>query len=106
MLFQAALMGANFRPKETREVLVGLSTGQELSLERDPENPYDPNAVKVIYDNEMDNNGPVDKVFLGFVEKAIAEEIAPLLDRDCTATCRIIGWLGTIKPHLEIEIDL
>lgn len=100
MLFQAALMGANFRPKETREVLVGLPTGQELSLERDPENPYDPNAVKVNYETE---DGPV---WLGFVEKAIAAEIAPLLDRDCTATCRIIGWLGTIKPHLEIEIDL
>lgn len=105
MLFQAALMGANFRPKETREVLVGLPTGQELSLEREPENPYDPNAVKVIFDAGTGDSGPK-PIFLGFVEKAIAEEIAPLLDRDCTATCHIIGWLGTIKPHLEIEIDL
>jgi hypothetical protein len=89
----AALNGVNFRPAETKEIVRALEIDDELRLERDPENSYDANAIKVLND---------DGEFLGFVEKDVAAEIADRLDNGDECTCVVVGFLSDIKPQLEI----
>jgi hypothetical protein len=100
MNFLSPLMGVNFRGAEIRELVKALPIGTTFTLERDPENQYDANAIKVIYSAEDEDH------FVGFVAKEVAEELAPLLDSGYTATATIIDFLGDIKPHLEIEATL
>lgn len=100
MNFLSPLMGVNFRGAEIRELVKTLPIGTTFILERDPENQYDANAIKVIYSGEYEDH------FVGFVAKEVAEELAPLLDSGYTAYATIIDFLGDIKPHLEIEATL
>lgn len=94
MEYKAVMNGANFRPASAKEVLKTLTIGDQLTLERDPQNPYHSNAVKVIE--------PESGEFIGFVEKDVAEAIAPILDDGLEAQVKIIGFASTIKPHLSI----
>lgn len=103
MNFLSPLMGVNFRGAEIRELVKTLPIGTTFTLERDPENQYDANAIKVLYEGIETGGAPE---FVGFVAKEVAEELAPLLDSGYTATATIIDFLGDIKPHLEIEATL
>lgn len=95
MKFQAELRGAQFRPAECKEHLKSLADQEDvvLELERDPNNEYDEFAIKLIHEGH----------FLGFVQKDVAEEIAPLMDEGQTFTATIHSWLSTIKPYVVIE---
>ena len=42
------IVGVNFRPPAVRELFSALPVGQVLSLEPEPENPPDPEAVRVM----------------------------------------------------------
>jgi len=97
MQFHAALMGVNFRGPAVRELVADLPVGEDrFDFERDPANQYDPNAIKVLLDGE----------FLGFVAKEVAEELAPLMDAGYEVSGKIIDFLGTIKPFLQLEATL
>lgn len=107
MRFSAALMGVNFRPAEVREFVKDSETFESypLTLEREPDNQYDANAIRVIADVGYPEHR--DTQFVGFVAKEVAEELAPLLDSGYAVdSVRVITWLGTIKPLLEIEVSL
>lgn len=93
MKFQCALMGANFRPAECKEVLRSLSEGDKLDVVRDADNAYDANAVGLYYEGSH----------LGFVAKETAVELAPLMDDGVEFTATIHSWLGTLKPYVIIE---
>lgn len=106
MRFTAALMGVNFRPTEVREFVKDSETFESypLTLEREPNNQYDANAIRVIADVGYPEH--CDTQFVGFVAKEVAEELAPLLDSGYAVdSVRVITWLGTIKPLLEIEVS-
>ena len=91
----ASLNGVQFRDASVKEVVRELNVDDELTLERDPENAYDTNAIKVLQDS----------IFLGFVEKDVAAEIADRLDNGDEYTCTVVGFLSDIKPQLEITFD-
>lgn len=93
MPYLSALMGASFRPAEVKELIKALVVDDVLYLERDEENEYDANAIRFVNS---------DGVFLGFVEKEKAAEIAPLMDEGQAFDATVIGFLSTLKPHLEI----
>ena len=95
--FYAALNGVNFRTKEVKALVRDMLIGDEVTLVRDAENVYDSNAIKV---------NSVDGTHLGFVEKEIAAEIAPLLDAGAEVKeAKVASFLSEIKPHLRIEVD-
>src|SRR5258706_6686427 len=48
-ILQSLLVGAHFRPP-AKQVLAHLPVGAELILQREPENPYDVGAIKVLVD--------------------------------------------------------
>lgn len=71
-LFTFMVAGTTFRPKkEVLTVANALFEGKDLDvyLEAEPDNQYDPNAVKVIIDN----------YFIGYVPRQHATYIAMLL---------------------------
>ena len=122
------LAGANFRPAESREFLKTLPRGAQLRLERDPANPYDSSAIKVLADEiiEVDGDqGDTDKQviehFVGFVAKADNFELALILDGDQgegddplfaeghtpeVTRCEILDFVsGPLKPTIVIEVS-
>lgn len=79
------LVGFQFH-KGAKDRLLAASPGQELRLERDPDNKYDENAVKI-----LDDEGQ-----LGFVPRAYSERIAKILDdgRDVSVTLEGQDYTG------------
>lgn len=92
----SALVGVNFRPKEAKEIVKALEIGDTLSLESDPGNPYDANAVKVIH--------PETETFIGFLSRESNMETAAHLNNGCSATATVVSFLATLKPHLSIRL--
>jgi single-stranded-DNA-specific exonuclease len=66
--FNTKLAGVTFENRQ--DVAGGLRPGLELELERQPENPYDPNAIAVRYG----------RLQIGYIKKGIAARIAPNID--------------------------
>ena len=104
--FLAALVGANFRDAETRALVKDhyLFESFPLRLERELDNEYDANAVRVIADTGFADSGPID-TFVGYVERDVAAEIAPLLDDGAEPSIEVIGWLSPMRPHLQITLS-
>jgi len=48
MIFKSPLMGASFRFADEQATTLSLKHGNVLHLERDADNPFDQNAIKVI----------------------------------------------------------
>ncbi len=80
MKFEAVLRGVNFRPIEAKSLVMSMQEGHALTLQRDGANQYDPNAIMVI--------DPETQIFIGFVAKEVAAEIAPLMDEGTEFYCR------------------
>lgn len=95
------LTGVSFRPAEAKEAVKRLSIGDELGLERDPNNQYDSNAVKVVTLDTEDEEGQ----FIGFIPAADNTEIAAHLDEDGSYTCTVVSFLGTLKPGLKVVLE-
>lgn len=81
MEFTAILRGLSFRGIDDKAFFQTLAEGDVLLLEREPSNPYDPNAIKV---TSQDNTYHV-----GYVAKEVAVEIAPLMDEGRNFSCTI-----------------
>jgi len=84
--------------KPSLEFWTSLKDGVELTLEREPTNPRDKNAVKVIY------NG----FHFGYIEKDVAVVLSALMDegRKTTATITRVFGTPTDRPHIELEINV
>jgi hypothetical protein len=79
MQYIAQLNGINFRPRECRDEAASLELNSVLSLEREPENAFDTNAIKVM-----------SKGFhVGYVERGVASFISPLIDEGMQFSCKI-----------------
>jgi hypothetical protein len=68
------VMGA-VRSAERRQGCAGLEVGEAVVLEREPDNPHDPNAVLVLTQDETEF-----QTELGYVPRELAKQMAPLLD--------------------------
>ena len=64
------VVGVTFENRQ--EVVARLQMGDRVWLERQPFNPYDMNAIKVIR-----NNGEQ----IGYINRYLAQSLAPLMDR-------------------------
>lgn len=88
------MVGANFRPTETKEIIKSLRVGDILTLEREADNPYDKFAVRCVYQDE----------FLGFIPKDSNYEIAAALDAGLELTAEIIAFQNSLRPSLSVEL--
>lgn len=96
LTFQAASVGAQFRPAGTKDLIRSLAIGDELTLEREPENAYDANAIKVLHDT----------THIGYIEASVAADLAHLIDDPSYTVTEvtILSFLNSVKPHLNITL--
>lgn len=84
--FSTILVGMHFRPAEARELVSAFEVGTTLKIEREPENPYDQNAIKVMFD--LDGR----PVHVGYIAKEDAIYIAPHLDEGSVFETVVTGF--------------
>lgn len=87
------LAGVNFRPG-ARERLAELIPGEGLDLRREPENPYDRNAVAV-YDGEQ---------HLGYVPRADALAVSTALRLGHLTTATYTALVSTTEITIMWEV--
>ena len=97
MTYYEYLVGASFRPPAAQSIVLDLRPGDLLTLLREPDNAHDQNAIMVI--------DPETKVHLGYVGRALAAGIAPLLDAGASYECQVFSYDEKKKPYLAIDID-
>lgn len=68
--FNTKVAGVTFEGRQ--DIAAGLSVGVALELRREPENPYDPNALSVHYG----------ALQIGFLNREMAAKLAPLIDAE------------------------
>jgi len=95
VLLQTSLT-AGLAHHEAREVWDALAVGDELALQREPDNPHDPHAVRVLWRDRM----------LGYLPRQDNADVARLLDRGQAVQARIrtIARYRNHRRKLEIEL--
>jgi hypothetical protein len=87
---------AGFRYHEASAVWPELRVGDRLALAREPENPYDANAVRVEWRGRK----------LGYVPRDQNGALAWAMDRGETVTARISRLQEHRNPRLRIEFEV
>lgn len=75
-----AVVGMRFRGADVVQLVDSLAVeGEpvEFTLKREPENPHDPNAIQVFYED----------TFIGYIERGQACFISPDMDEGWEAVC-------------------
>ena len=94
--YYAYIKGLNFRGDEVKAYVNELEFPARIALDREPENPHDPNAIRAYHED----------VHLGYIAKEIAEFIAPRIDAGDAYTATVTGI--ETKPRavwLVVELD-
>jgi len=91
---------ANPDGSSRRDIISRMTDRDSVKFERDPYNPYDSNAVKV-----MVMQGAQWKQ-IGFLEKALAATVSPAMRRGATYKISIVGCgIYMERPYCEIEFE-
>ena len=85
------LVGAYHRGPEVQAMAEALLPGDEVTLEREPENQYDPQAIKVM----------LREVHLGYIARQTAAFMAGYLDDGHSFTAKVTGKQGQY-PLLQV----
>ncbi len=95
ILLQASPL-AGFQYHSAKQVWDELREGDALTLVREPDNAYDPRAVKVLWHGTM----------LGYVPRRDNEAVARLLDRGTVLEARITRLVKTRNPWQRILFEV
>lgn len=76
-----AVVGMHFRGSDAVQLAASLEPPTALRLQREPENEWDANAIKVFYED----------TWIGYVERGQAMWISMDLDTGSTAVARVTG---------------
>jgi single-stranded-DNA-specific exonuclease len=90
--FNTKVAGVSFEGRQ--DTIEGLSVGRELELQRQPENDHDPNAIAVYYGI----------LPLGYLNRAMAKQLAPLIDAGARYRTRITAITGGGGKHRGVNI--
>lgn len=71
----------------------GFASGDALTLEREPDNPHDPLAVRILWQG----------VHLGYVPRPANAEIASRLDRGEALVCRLLRYAPAAEYWCRVE---
>lgn len=84
-----------------RDIISRMTESDQIIFERDPYNPYDSNAVKVLV-----SQGEQFKQ-IGFLPKDLAATISPALRRGATYRASVVGCgIYMDRPFCEIEFEM
>ena len=96
---EVRLVGAHFRGTEAVEYASALQGGEIFSLEREPENLYDQNAIKVVTPGGL---------HLAYVERGQAAWISGHMDEGATYRAHILRaepYKNTVHIIADIRAD-
>jgi len=94
--FVTPLRGANFRPQPAKDKVLALESGDIVDLIPEPENPYDPNAIAVYYEDEH----------IGFVAKEVAVDLIEPFKAASAYFAVVDYFTGPLTPVIQIELEL
>lgn len=94
-MIYSPVVGVNFRPAEAKEAIKTLSIGDTVELEAEPENPYDPNAVKVIAFG----------CFVGYLAKQNNGPVALALSEEQSYNAEVVSFENAYRPVLAITFE-
>lgn len=87
---------AGFRYYEGKRLWSEMKVGDALGLVREPDNPHDPNAVRVEWNGHK----------LGYVPRADNEALAGFMDRGSKAEARITRLKKSRNPWQRMEFEV
>ena len=87
---------AGFRYYEGKKLWSEMKVGDPLQLVREPDNSYDPNAVRVEWQGHK----------LGYVPRADNEALARFMDRGSKAEARITRLKKSRNPWQRMEFEV
>ena len=93
--FVTPLRGANFRPQQAKDKVLALESGDLVDLIPEPDNPYDPNAIRVEYEEEH----------LGYVAKEVAVDLIEPFNSAAAYSAVVDYFTGPLTPVIQIELD-
>lgn len=103
---QFFIAGVQFRPRaEINAAVERMQVGDQLHLEPEPTNKFDPNAVKIIF-NVTDNGEDITPLFLGYVPKKFSSEISALLGIDVPVICTVDEVNSSAKTYEMIKVTV
>ena len=79
-----------------------LKIGQTLRLEREPQNPYDGNAIQVIFNKEEED------YLLGYIPRSENSKLVAFLDAGWNDlfTCRISQLKADTHPEEQVQLTV
>lgn len=79
-----------------------LKIGQTLRLEREPQNPYDGNAIQVIFNKEEED------YLLGYIPRSENSKLVAFLDAgwDDLFTCHISQLNAETHPEQQVQLTI
>lgn len=81
---------------EMHKVINDLEVGQTLTLEPEPDNPYDSNAVKILSNDVM----------LGYVPKKFSAEVSMMIEEGFALSC-VVNFINPVaKPWEQCEVEI
>jgi hypothetical protein len=87
---------AGFRYYEGKAVWDGMQVGDTLTLVREPDNPYDPNAVRVEWRGHK----------VGYVPRTDNEALARFLDQGMRAEAKIVRLKKARNPRQRVLFEV
>ena len=93
---------------EADEVMDKLKVGTTLSLERDLENRYDPNAVSVVYYDLSSNQEEPARFVVGYIPRDENSELAAFLEMGWGEIfeCRINRIIPDAHPEHQVHLTI
>ena len=79
------VVGMHFRPEGAKQIAASLEPGDSVTLQREPGNPHDENAIMVL----------VEDFHIGYIEREDAAWIAPHADEDGAVLT------GEVSHHIQ-----
>ena len=93
--------GVQFRPKGDITLASNiLKEGDKLFLLPEPTNKFDPNAVRIIFDN-----GGV-QFMLGFVPKKFSASVSAVIEVGVKLDCILTTFNPSAKPWEMLEVEI
>ncbi len=87
---------AGFQYYEGKDIWTMMRVGDTLQLTREPQNPHDANAVRVLWRNEI----------LGYIPRRENSDVARQMDRGAPVKARIVRLKEARNPWQRIEFEV
>lgn len=83
---------------ELKSVINDLSEGDNLVLIPEPDNKFDPNAIKIEFDYHQ--------TMLGYVPKKFSSEVSAMIEVGKELECILVTLNKSAKPWEQAEVEI